>query len=98
MKFTQEDLWDTIFELGWDPMDDIVIEIGGVATSGIKQPPDANPKWAKQFGTVSYQNDAFIVLKNRTRSPFIPSVPPKEVSQGYHERQESAVNYEESSN
>ena len=83
--------------LGWSLDDDIRVEVGGVATSGIQQPPDANPKWAKPFGTVSYQKDAFIVLKNRSLDPVVPSVPPEEVSQGYHERQENAVTYEESS-
>ena len=31
MKFTQEDLWETIQTLGWDPNDDIHIEIGGTS-------------------------------------------------------------------
>lgn len=74
--FTQEGLWELIATLGWDVRtDDLVLEVGGVCTSGIKQPPDANPKWAKQFGTTTYQKDAFIVIKNRTRSPFEPSKP-----------------------
>ena len=49
--------------LGWDKDDDISVEIGGVAVTGTPTSPDANPKWAKPFGTVSYQNDAFIVIK-----------------------------------
>ena len=73
---TQEGLWELIHTLGWDvSRDEIVLEVGGVATSGITQPPDANPKWAKQIGTTTYQKDAFIVIKNVSRSPFEPSKP-----------------------
>ena len=61
--------------LGWDPDDDIVVEVGGTVVSGIHQPPDANPRWSRQFGERGYNRDAFIVLKNRTRSPFEPSKP-----------------------
>ena len=59
--------------LGWDKDDDISVEIGGVAVTGTPTSPDANPKWAKPFGTVSYQNDAFIVIKNKSRNPVVPS-------------------------
>lgn len=83
--------------LGWSLDDDIRVEVGGMSVTGTATHPDANPKWAKPFGTVSYQKDAFIVLKNRSRDPVVPSVPPEEVSQGFHQRQESAVNYEQSS-
>ena len=70
MKFTQEDLWDTIFELGWDPMDDIHIEIGGTSVYEIE---GLGTKWSPKKGTRKYNNDAFIVIKNRSRDPFIPS-------------------------
>ena len=60
-------------ELGWGFDDDISVEIGGVAVTGTATSPNANPKWAKPFGTVSYQNDAFIVIKNKSRNPVIPS-------------------------
>ena len=62
-----------IDQLGWSEDDDIVVEIGGGAGTGTATNPDANPKWAKPFGTVTYQKDAFIVIKNRSRSPFEPS-------------------------
>ena len=62
-------------KLDWDANDEIRVKIGGVAHSGIHQTEGANPKWAKPFGTVSYQNDAFIVIENATRSPVIPSQP-----------------------
>jgi hypothetical protein len=59
--------------LGWDANDDISVEIGGVAVTGTATSPNANPKWAKPFGTVTYQNDAFIIIKNKTRNPVVPS-------------------------
>ena len=67
--------------LGWDANDDISVEIGGVAVTGTATHPDANPKWAKPFGTVSYQNDAFIVIKNKSRNPIVPSQPNPELKQ-----------------
>lgn len=59
-------------ELEWFSTDDISVEIGGVAVTGTETNPDANPKWAKPKGTVTYQNDAFIVIKNKSRSPVVP--------------------------
>ena len=73
MKFTQEDFWQTIQDLGWDPNDDIHIEIGGTSVYEI---PGAGTKWAPVKGTRKYNKDAFIVIKNRSRSPFEPSKPP----------------------
>ncbi len=67
--------------LGWDANDDISVEIGGVAVTGTATHPDANPKWAKPFGTVTYQNDAFIIIKNKTRNPVVPSQPNPELKQ-----------------
>jgi len=68
-------------ELGWDRNDELSVDIGGVAVTGTATHPDANPKWAKPFGTVSYQNDAFIVIKNKSRNPVISSVPNPELKQ-----------------
>ena len=68
-------------KLGWDPNDEIVVEIGGVAATGTATSPNANPKWAKPFGTVTYQNDAFIVIKNKSRNPVVPSQPNPELKQ-----------------
>jgi hypothetical protein len=59
--------------LGWDANDNISVEIGGVAVTGTATSPNANPKWAKPFGTVTYQNDAFIIIKNKSRNPVVPS-------------------------
>ena len=68
-------------KLGWDKDDDISVEIGGVAVTGTATHPDANPKWAKPFGTVTYQKDAFIVIKNKSRNPVVPSQPNPELKQ-----------------
>ena len=70
MKFTQEDLWDTMQKLGWDPNDDIAIEVAG---SSVYMIDGAGTKWAPLKGTVKYNKDAFIVIKNRTRDPYKPS-------------------------
>ena len=67
--------------LGWDKDDEISVEIGGVAVTGTATSPNANPKWAKPFGTVTYQNDAFIVIKNKSRNPIVPSQPNPELKQ-----------------
>jgi hypothetical protein len=68
-------------ELNWDYNDEIVVEIGGVAATGTATHPDANPKWAKPYGTVTYQNDAFIVIKNKTRNPVVSSQSNPELKQ-----------------
>jgi len=68
-------------KLGWDSSDELSVEIGGVAVTGTATSPNANPKWAKPFGTVTYQNDAFIVIKNKTRNPVVPSQPNPELKQ-----------------
>ena len=68
-------------KLGWDANDELSVEIGGVAVTGTATHPDANPKWAKPFGTVTYQNDAFIVIKNKSRNPVVPSQPNTEFKQ-----------------
>ena len=67
--------------LGWDRNDELSVEIGGVAVTGTATHPDANPKWAKPFGTISYQNDAFIIIKNKSRNPVVPSQPNPELKQ-----------------
>jgi hypothetical protein len=67
------DLGVALQKLGWQHGDDIAVEIGGMSVTGTATHPDANPKWAKPFGTITYQKDAFIVIKNRTRTPFEPS-------------------------
>ena len=71
MKFTQEDFWETMQEIGWDVRkDDIHIEIGGTSVYEID---GAGTKWAPVKGTRKYNKDAFIIIKNRSRNPFTPS-------------------------
>jgi hypothetical protein len=72
---------NVIKELGWDDNDDISVEIGGVAATGTATHPDANPKWAKPFGTVTYQKDAFVVIKNKSKNPVVFSQPNPELKQ-----------------
>jgi len=68
-------------KLGWDADDELEVNIGGVAVTGTATNPNANPKWAKPYGTVTYQNDAFIVIKNKTRNPVVPSQSNPELKQ-----------------
>ena len=77
MLNTQQTLRVTelMHDLGWDETDDVVIEIGGTVISGIHHPEDANPRWSRDYGTRGYNNDSFIVIKNKSRNPFIPSEP-----------------------
>lgn len=70
-----------IKEMGWEEEDDVVVEIGGTAVTGTETHPDANPKWAKPFGTVTHQKDAFIVIKNKTRNQVVSSQPNPELNQ-----------------
>ena len=70
MKFTQEDLWETMHTLGWDTNDDVHIEVGGTQVYEIE---GAGTKWAPLKGTRKYNKDAFIVLKNRSLNPTVPS-------------------------
>ena len=74
-------IYEAFDTLGWDPKDDIVIEIGGTAVSGIHQGENYNEKWATPYGVRKYNKDAFIVIKNRSRSPFEPSKPNPELKQ-----------------
>ena len=75
MKYTEEGLIEAVAALGWDVRkDDIVVEIGGTAVSGIHQGEDYNEKWATPYGVRKYNKDAFIVIKNLSRTPFTPSV------------------------
>jgi hypothetical protein len=69
---------EQLYALGWDESDDIAVEIGGTVVSGIQQPEGANKKWSLQYGDRKYNNDAFIVIKNKSRDPFVPSKPNEE--------------------
>ena len=73
MRFTEDALVEAVAALGWDVVqDDIHVEIGGTSVYGID---GAGTKWAPLKGTRKYNNDAFIVIKNRSRNPVVPSKP-----------------------
>jgi len=79
MRFTEEELSETIAVLGWDVRnDDIHVEIGGTSVYEIE---GAGTKWAPVKGTRKYNKDAFIVIKNRSRDPIVPSQPNPELKQ-----------------
>lgn len=90
-NFTQEDLWQTMSTLGWDVRNDkISIEIGGTSVSGIHQGEDYNEKWATPFGVRKYNKDAFIVIKNVSRTPFAPSVNDNPERLAHHSKVEAS--------
>ena len=76
MKYTEEGLIEAVAALGWDVRnDDIHVEIGGTSVYEID---GAGTKWAPVKGTRKYNKDAFIVIKNRSRDPVVPSQAPSE--------------------
>ena len=76
MRYTEEYLAETVTALGWDVRnDDIHVEIGGTSVYEID---GAGTKWAPVKGTRKYNKDAFNVIKNRSRDPFVPSQAPKD--------------------
>ena len=73
MRYTEESLVEAVTALGWDVTnDDIHVEIGGTSVYEID---GAGTKWAPVKGTRKYNKDAFIVIKNRSRDPVVPSKP-----------------------
>ena len=74
MLFTEESLIQAYTDLGWDMShDDIHVEIGGTQVYEID---GHGTKWSPVKGTRKYNKDAFIVIKNRSRDPFVPSQAP----------------------
>jgi hypothetical protein len=63
-------------EMGWDPEDNIAVEIAGTSVYEID---GAGTKWAPKKGTRKYNKDAFIVIKNLDRNPTVPSNPNPEL-------------------
>ena len=79
MLYTEESLVEAVAALGWDVRnDDIHVEIGGTSVYEID---GAGTKWAPVKGTRKYNKDAFIVIKNRSRNPTVPSQPNPELKQ-----------------
>ena len=74
MLFTEDSLIQAYTDLGWDMShDDIHVEIGGTQVYEID---GHGTKWSPVKGTRKYNKDAFIVIKNRSRDPFVPSQAP----------------------
>ena len=73
--------------LGWDYGDDVAVEIGGTSVYEID---GAGTKWAPVKGTRKYNKDAFIVIKNRSRNPTIPSVNDDPERLAYHSKMEAS--------
>ena len=69
------DFYDALQKLEWEAKDDIQVDIGGTVVSGIHQGENYNEKWATPYGVRKYNKDAFIVIKNLSRSPFETSKP-----------------------
>ena len=70
--FTQDELWEAIQTLGWDVRtDDIALEIAGTQVYEIE---GDGTRWKPVKGTRKYNKDAFIVIKNRSRNPYVPSL------------------------
>jgi len=82
MKAVHDKIKDTIAELGWDCYDDVAVEIGGTSVYEID---GAGTKWVPVKGTRKYNKDAFIVIKNRSRNPTVPSVPNPELKAHHSE-------------
>ncbi len=75
MRYTEDALVEAVAALGWDVRnDDIHVEIGGTQVYEID---GHGTKWSPVKGTRKYNKDAFIVIKNRSRDPFVPSQPPE---------------------
>ena len=69
-------LLEAISKLGWESGDNIAVEIAGTSVYEID---GAGTKWAPVKGTVKYNKDAFIVIKNLDRNPTVPSQPNPEL-------------------
>ncbi|MHA2084694.1 MAG: hypothetical protein ACXABD_13135 [Candidatus Thorarchaeota archaeon] len=66
-------------KFGWEDGDEIVVEMAGTQVSGIDVGEEYNEKWQSPLGTRKYNKDAFIVIKNLSRTPFQPSQPNPEL-------------------
>jgi hypothetical protein len=80
---------DFIETLDWNKDDDFVVEIGGTSVSGIHQGENYNERWATPYGVRKYNKDAFIVIKNLSRSPFQPSQPNLDLK-AHHSKDETS--------
>ena len=73
--------------LGWDYGDDVAVEIGGTSVYEIE---GAGTKWPPVKGTRKYNKDAFIVIKNRSRNPTVPSINDDPERLSHHSKMEAS--------
>jgi hypothetical protein len=76
-QYVMKDVFEVMRSLGWTGDDSFEVNVGGCSATGTATHPDANPKWAKPYGTVTYQSDAFIVIKNSNKNPVVSSHAPQ---------------------
>ena len=72
-----KDVFEIMRSLGWTGDDTFEVNVGGCCATGTATHPDANPKWSKPYGTITYQKDAFIVIKNSNKNPVVSSQAPQ---------------------
>ena len=76
-QYVMKDVFQIMRSLGWTGEDTFEVNIGGCSATGTATHPDANPKWSKPYGTITYQKDAFIVIKNSNKNPVVSSKAPQ---------------------
>lgn len=76
-QYVMKDVFGVMRSLGWSGEDTFEVNIGGCSATGTATHPDANPKWSKPYGTITYQSDAFIVIKNSNKNPVVSSKAPQ---------------------
>ena len=74
-----EQIASLIQKFGWEEGDEISVEMAGTQVSGIDVGEEYNKKWQSPLGTRKINKDAFIVIKNLSRTPFEPSQPNPEL-------------------
>ena len=70
--------------LGWDPSDEIKIELAGTQVSGIDVGEEYNKKWQSPLGTRKYNKDAFLIIKNQSRRDLTKSEPMEKFEPQHH--------------
>ena len=76
-QYVMKDVFEIMRSLGWGGEDTFEVNVGGCCATGTATHLDANPKWSKPYGTITYQSDAFIVIKNSNKNPVVSSKAPQ---------------------
>ena len=80
LEFSQVDELKKLFDkFGWEPGDEISVEMAGTQVSGIDVGEEYNKKWQSPLGTRKINKDAFIVIKNQSRRDLTKSQPNPEL-------------------